>query len=119
MCFLSVRMFAWCDQVAGSGWGWFVLTGSEQNTDGGCWLLLLLLLSARQSWGSAGLWHIGCRGDEEQGLLCMGGQPTAAAACCLSSGTGAGAGWDGSTAEHLWVEEVRRATSKVSAAPQS
>ena len=57
-------------------------------------------------------------GDQEQGLLCMGGQPIAAAACCLSLGTEAGAGWDKGMAEHLWVEEIRRATSKVSAAPQ-
>lgn len=58
MCFLSVRMFVWYDQVAGSVW--FVLMGSEQDMDRGCRLLLLLLFSAQQSRGGASLWHIGC-----------------------------------------------------------
>ena len=115
MCFLSVRVFEQCNQVAGSVWGWFVLTRSEQNTSRGCCLLLLLLLSAQQS--GAALWHVGCLRDQEWGLLCTGGQPSAAAACCLSTGTGTGAGWDGGMTEHLWMKEVRRATSKFSAAP--
>lgn len=57
-------------------------------------------------------------GDLEWGLLCRGGQSPVATACCLSSSTGAGAGWDGGMAEHLGVEEVRGATSKVSTVSQ-
>lgn len=114
MCFLSVGMFVWRDQVAGSVWGWFVLMGSEQNTDRESRSLLLLSLSAWQSRGGAGLWHIGClRCDRTRSRDCCAAQSS-----CLSPGTGAGAGWDGGTAEHLWVEEIRRATSNVSATSQ-
>lgn len=119
MCFLSVRMSVQCNQGAGSVWGWFVWTGSEQGTDRGCRSLLLLLLSARQSRGGAGLWHVGClRWRPGAGAAAHGWAAHSSHCCCLPPGTGAGAGWDRDTAEHCWVEEVRRATSKVSAAPR-
>lgn len=51
------------------------------------------VLSAWQSQGGAGPWHVGVSdGDQKQGLLHTGGNFTVSTACCLFLGTGR-TGW--------------------------
>lgn len=100
MCFRSVRMLGQCDRVAGSVWGW-----SEQNMDTACWI------SAWQSQGTEGPWHVGClRWRPETGAAVRGWEPQSVH-CLLPLLGHRGKSWLG---QHSWEGEFRRVTSEVS-----
>lgn len=94
-----------CDPVAGSVWGWFVLTELEYNMDRECWL------SAGQSQGSGDPWHVEClRWGPEAGTAAHRWEPHSVH-CLLPLPGHRSKSWLG---EHFWEEEFRRVTSEIS-----